>query len=284
MNKKRIIVSVILFVFLILIAKNAAAFTDDYRDYKDEVNELEEELENYISSGYSSDMEIYEKYDPAVWAYVLSEIAYDGNYRTDDLWDEDKRALEVVANLKDHGYFEQNPKALEISDKYIKIYEDNKQDFGYLTSSFAGIPRESSNAAKFFEEGADLDNLINNKMSSGLSRYSSGMTIAPDNPGVISTSLDEILNAGDKFLEQGDLDTISEEDMQTLSNVIYSIALAIGIIAIFVVGGIIAIKYITSGLEGKAETKQMLIPYIVGVVVLLGSFTIWKIVLTILQG
>ena len=40
----------------------------------------------------------------------------------------------------------------------------------------------------------------------------------------------------------------------------------------------------TSGIEEKAEVKAMLVPYIVGCVILFGAFTIWKVVLTILQN
>ena len=37
-------------------------------------------------------------------------------------------------------------------------------------------------------------------------------------------------------------------------------------------------------IEEKAEIKTMLIPYIIGCVVVFGAFTIWKIVVDILQS
>ena len=95
--------------------------------------------------------------------------------------------------------------------------------------------------------------------------------------------MDGIIWRADSFLSMGDSSKISTENMQSMSNTIYSTLLIIGTIVAFIVGAILGIKFITSGLEGKAEVKQMLIPYIVGLVVLFGAFTIWKVVLNILQ-
>ena len=39
----------------------------------------------------------------------------------------------------------------------------------------------------------------------------------------------------------------------------------------------------TSGIEEKAEVKAMLLPYVIGCVILFGSFTIWKVVVTIVS-
>ena len=39
-----------------------------------------------------------------------------------------------------------------------------------------------------------------------------------------------------------------------------------------------------SGIEGKVEAKQLLVPYVVGCVMIFGGFGIWKLVVTILQG
>ena len=38
------------------------------------------------------------------------------------------------------------------------------------------------------------------------------------------------------------------------------------------------------GTSGKAEAKKALVPYAIGCAVVFGSFTIWKIVVTVLQG
>ena len=39
-----------------------------------------------------------------------------------------------------------------------------------------------------------------------------------------------------------------------------------------------------SGAEGKAQIKELLVPYIVGCIVVFGAFAIWKLLVTILSG
>ena len=101
-------------------------------------------------------------------------------------------------------------------------------------------------------------------------------------------NLDQIVTDANDFLNKGsetDEDsTMTGEQIQDLSNMIYNVLFVIGIIIAVIIGGILGIQFITSGAEGKADVKQMLVPYIIGLVVLFGAFTIWKIVLITLQG
>ena len=63
----------------------------------------------------------------------------------------------------------------------------------------------------------------------------------------------------------------------------YNILLTIGIVVAVIVGAIIGIKLMSSGIDTKVEAKKLLIPYLAGCVVVFGGFAIWKIVVTILQ-
>ncbi len=60
--------------------------------------------------------------------------------------------------------------------------------------------------------------------------------------------------------------------------------LAIGTIIAIVAGIVIAMKFMANGAEGKAEMKAELTPYLIGCVVLFGAFTIWTIVVNIMQN
>lgn len=95
----------------------------------------------------------------------------------------------------------------------------------------------------------------------------------------------EIVSGGDAFISIGEKTSspITTSNMQKLSNSIYNILLTIGIIIAFIIGGIIGIKYMIGGIEGQAEVKNALVPYVLGCVVVFGAFTIWKIVVLILQ-
>lgn len=76
---------------------------------------------------------------------------------------------------------------------------------------------------------------------------------------------------------------LNYDNMQDLSDVIYNVLLVVGIIAAVIVGLIIGIKIMTGSAGQKAETKELLIPYIVGCVIIFGGFTIWKIVVDLLN-
>ena len=69
-----------------------------------------------------------------------------------------------------------------------------------------------------------------------------------------------------------------------MSDTLYNILLVVGIIVAIIVGLIMGIKFILGSLEEKAEIKTMIIPYIIGCVVVFGAFTIWQIVVDVLQS
>lgn len=99
-------------------------------------------------------------------------------------------------------------------------------------------------------------------------------------------TIGEIVKEGESFIDIGEASEtpIKEEDLKNMSDTIYNILLILGIIVAFIVGGILGIKFLIGGIEGQADVKTMLVPYIIGIVILFGSFAIWKIVLTILQA
>ena len=57
----------------------------------------------------------------------------------------------------------------------------------------------------------------------------------------------------------------------------------IGIFIAIGTGIILGIKFMFSTAEGKAEVSKLLIPYIIGVAVIVGALTIWQISIRILD-
>lgn len=105
-----------------------------------------------------------------------------------------------------------------------------------------------------------------------------------DKQGVESKSLGEIIQDA-KNIENGDSDMVFKEgDIKPIADFLYNALLAIGIAVTVIIGGIIGIKLMTGSAEQKAETKQYIVPYIVGCVVIFGGLGIWKIVINILQS
>lgn len=100
-------------------------------------------------------------------------------------------------------------------------------------------------------------------------------------------ALGDIISSANNFIEDGKNEKnvgLDEGVIQDLSNTVYNILFILGIVIAVIWGLVIAIKFITGSVEEKAEVKKTLIPYVAGCVVLFGAFTIWKIVVTILQS
>ena len=127
-----------------------------------------------------------------------------------------------------------------------------------------------------------LSNVIKEKKAGGASGSGSGS----GSGGTSSGGLGGIMQGANSFISSGE--TSSEKMSQTgiidLSNNMYNILLVIGIVVAVIIGTILGIKFITTGADGKAEVKNALVPYFIGCVVVFGAFTIWKIVVDILQS
>ena len=99
-----------------------------------------------------------------------------------------------------------------------------------------------------------------------------------------SFTLDKIMEDAKTFIDNGEgNDKFESGSIEEMIKSIHNVLLVMGIIAIVIVGIILSIQFITGSLEDQAKVKEMLVPYIVGSVVILTAFTIWKIVVDVLQ-
>lgn len=91
-----------------------------------------------------------------------------------------------------------------------------------------------------------------------------------------------IIEGADEFLtKRYTEEEIDTDALQTTSNNIYNILLAIGIVIAVAVGMVIGIQFMIGSVEEKAKIKETIIPYIIGVTIIFSGFTIWKIVVNI---
>ena len=98
-------------------------------------------------------------------------------------------------------------------------------------------------------------------------------------------TVEDIKGGVSNFMQagQGQNNPLNQEGLQNVSDLVYNVLLAVGIIAAVIVGLIIGIKYMMGSVAQKAETKELLAPYIVGCVIIFGAFAIWKIVVNLLN-
>lgn len=98
-------------------------------------------------------------------------------------------------------------------------------------------------------------------------------------------SLGDIMGGGDDFINSSSNQQIFNEKGQKKGvSQLYFIALGVGIAAAAIIGVILGIQFITSGVEGQAKIKEKLLPYAIGCIVIFGAFGIWKIVVDVTQG
>lgn len=96
----------------------------------------------------------------------------------------------------------------------------------------------------------------------------------------------EIIDEAGSFIDLGKQNAdskIDPTDLKNMSDTLYNILLVVAIIAALIVGLIMGIKFLLGSLEEKADIKTMVIPYIIGCVVAFGAFSIWQIVVNLLQ-
>ena len=102
---------------------------------------------------------------------------------------------------------------------------------------------------------------------------------------VQAINLDGIMSGADDFIEKGKNSntTIDDKQLHDTSSLIYNILLGVSMTIAVIVGIILGIKFMMASSEEKAQLKEALIPYVVSCVIMFGTFTIWKIVITIIQ-
>ena len=105
---------------------------------------------------------------------------------------------------------------------------------------------------------------------------------------VQALSIDEIFTGADNFLDKGGVQagvntTIDDTALSNTSDFLYNVLLGISMIIAVIVGMVLGIKYMLATSEEKADIKQTLPAYIVSCVVVFGAFTIWKLVINMIQ-
>lgn len=102
-----------------------------------------------------------------------------------------------------------------------------------------------------------------------------------------STSISGIFTKADEFINKGQSNkdgVISDTTVKSMSEILYNALLIIGIVIAVIIGMVIGIKLMTGSIEEKAKVKESLVAYIAGCIVIFGAFTIWRIIVIVLQS
>lgn len=98
-----------------------------------------------------------------------------------------------------------------------------------------------------------------------------------------SYALGDIFSDGKAFLEKGNSidDTINTTEMKSTSDYIYNALLGFAVMVAIIVAMVLGIQFMWASADEKAKVKEALMPFLIGCVVVFGSFTIWKVVVNI---
>lgn len=105
---------------------------------------------------------------------------------------------------------------------------------------------------------------------------------------VQAISIDDIFTGADDFLTKGGGQagvntTIDDTVLSDTSDFLYNVLLGVSMIVAVIVGMVLGIKYMLATSEDKADIKQTLPAYVVSCIVVFGAFTIWKIIINMIQ-
>ena len=94
-----------------------------------------------------------------------------------------------------------------------------------------------------------------------------------------SYAMGEIISGGKDFLSASTV--INTTQLHTTSNYIYNTLLAVAIVVAVIVAMVLGIQFMVASADEKAKVKEALMPFVVGCIVVFGSFTIWKVAVNI---
>ena len=96
--------------------------------------------------------------------------------------------------------------------------------------------------------------------------------------------IDSTIQGAQDFIDSADTTgTIDEAAVQQNVGFIYNIFFACGMVIAVVCGVCLGIKFMVGSTDGKAEVKELLLPYIIGCVIIFGAFGIWKLIINVME-
>ena len=183
------------------------------------------------------------------------------------------------------GYYS---KYQDYYDDYINAFNSellNLGGEGYTSLEKAIVTAKNAGRTKSF------DNEQNKALDSGKevpnvtsSTNSSSSTSTTEGQGSRATTLDDIIKNGKSFLQLGDISVANEDELKSLSDFVSGILLWIAIAVTLISAIIMGINFLTQSVEDKAKIKESMTPWVVGIIVSFGAYTIWQITINLLSN
>lgn len=311
---KRLIVRTMMIICIILIlfssyslAKSYSNYTskeirEEYKKNNDIINELsdkelnawEKEMKALLNLMTSNPQASYSNEDKELTKIILNAISErKSKLKQDSLSKEEKESVDekLINAIKDKD----TNKCSKIlrNEMDLTARQNFKKNYPQYYKEYISFLKKEGNSDEYIEQQEKLfektqedvyEDMEEKNNSSEIYTYpKKDPNTAPENA---SSSIDDMINDAKSFISQGKIKYANDGDksLKNVSNTVYNILLVVGTSIAVIMGAILGIKLMASGVEQKAEVKKLLIPYVVGCIVIFGGFGIWKLAVTILQG
>ena len=179
-------------------------------------------------------------------------------------------------------------------DDYINAFNSELLNLGgegytslgnaIVTAKNAGRTKSFDNEQnKALDSGKEVPNVTSSTNSSS-STSTTSSTSTSDGQGTRATTLDDIIENGKSFLRLGDTSVANEDELKSLSDFVSGILLWIAIAVTLISVIIMGINFLTQSVEDKAKIKESMTPWVVGIIVSFGAYTIWQITINLLSN
>ena len=311
---KRLIVRTMMIICIILIlfssyslAKSYSNYTskeirEEYKKNNDIINELsdkelnawEKEMNALLNLMTSNPQAQYSNEDKELTKIILNAISErKSKLKQDNLSKEEKESVDekLINAIKDKD----TNKCSKIlrNEMDLTARQNFKKNYPQYYKEYISFLKKEGNSDEYIEQQEKLFEKTQEDVYEDMEEKNNSSEIYkyPEkdpntNPENASSSIDDMINDAKSFISQGKIKYANDGDksLKNVSNTVYNILLVSGTSIAVIMGAILGIKLMASGVEQKAEVKKLLIPYVVGCIIIFGGFGIWKLAVTILQG
>lgn len=103
---------------------------------------------------------------------------------------------------------------------------------------------------------------------------------------VQAVDISDAIDSAQDFLEngKGKSSIINYQNLYNVVNYLYNIAMIIAIILAIIIGTILGIRIVIGSVDERADSKHLIVPYLVSVATGAFAFTIWKFLLQLVHN
>lgn len=241
---------------------------------------LENNYVTYIASAVGNSGIIADEMDKYVEDNILSKL--ENKDSTDWTYDDCKIDFETQGYPSNY-----NEKYKEYYQEYIDAFNGTllqKAGEGYTKLSNAIDEAKKTARTKAFDNEQEKALETGEKISDTTKNNNNNNNNTNESRGTASTSLDDIIENGKSFLQLGKTDVIEESELKSLSDFVSGILLWIAVAVTLITAIVMGITFLTQSIEDKAKVKESLTPWVIGIIISFGAYTIWKVTIAVFSS